>query len=147
MFTSIPSTVVVLIFIIITNRYCYQFKSCIAIHLDNSLLNINLQIISMQIFFTSFTFHSYVVDISTWATKLSGLPDKVQITRTHVVKCQISWVDFETSFYALTVGACLNNYIFVNLSRTWTPAWDGRYSTVLWKLCSCIPVLVRPGLG
>lgn len=103
---------------------------------------------SMQIFFTSFTFHLYAVDISTWATKSSGLPDKVQITRIHIVKCQISWVDFETSFYALTVGACLNIFEMLtyreheHLLEMEGVIW---YSTVLWKLCSCILVLVRPG--
>lgn len=65
LFTSIPSNVVFSIFITITNRKSNQFKSCIALNVDNSLLKLNLQIISMQIFVRSFTFHSYVVDIST----------------------------------------------------------------------------------
>lgn len=50
MLTSIPSTVVFSIFIIITNSKSNKFKSCSAINLDNSLLKLNFQIKSIQIF-------------------------------------------------------------------------------------------------
>lgn len=96
---------------------------------------------SMQTFFTSFTFRSYAVDITTWATKwsvsrLSGLSDKVQITHSHL-HCKVPdklgrfWDEFLR----------LNRWSMF-LSRIWRPAWDGRYSTVLWKLYSCIPEYV-----